>query len=381
MASSSTTTANGGEGSSTSLASSTTATTLDDVMRAPAATAPDVVVLDTTHEEKERKRSLDPKEDLWLTSADGILLKAEYFRRALCGEFRESEAQAIDLPEEDPAIFHFIVAFLYEDKYVPILPVATVLAEDDKGKGIQGGDDESAASESDSSAAAVLSDSSNAASRRRRDRRRRQQDRHWERQREKHPVRGPSASTTTAASVPGPRRNGDRISGQDLQTWLLAYEHSIDVYICANKFLLDGFKQAIARVCIDMLETAGADAAQVEVLRLCDRLYGGVPESDRLLRMVFARVGFLQPHLFRRAPRRTLDFLHGHPEVSALLLREMGARREEDIGNSGLPVGHPSYNYNYPFPPMERPQPPPGPPPPPGPFDGPGRPMPRAHRW
>lgn len=130
-----------------------------------------------------------------------------------------------------------------------------------------------------------------------------------------------------------------------------------------------------------MLETAGADAAQVEVLRLCDRLYGGVPESDRLLRMVFARVGFLQPHLFRRAPRRTLDFLHGHPEVSALLLREMGARREEDIGNSGLPVGHPSYNYNYPFPPMERPQPPPGPPPPPGPFDGPGRPMPRAHRW
>lgn len=45
--------------------------------------------------------------------------------------------------------------------------------------------------------------------------------------------------------------NGDRISGQDLQTWLLAYEHSIDVYICANKFLLDGFKQAIARVCID----------------------------------------------------------------------------------------------------------------------------------
>ena len=57
-----------------------------------------------------------------------VLLKAEYFRKALCGEFRESEAQAIELPEEDPAIFHFIVAFLYEDKYVPIRAAATVLS-------------------------------------------------------------------------------------------------------------------------------------------------------------------------------------------------------------------------------------------------------------
>lgn len=56
-----------------------------------------------------------------------VLLKAEYFRKALCGGFREAEAQAIELPEEDPAIFHFVVAFLYEDKYVPLLPVADVL--------------------------------------------------------------------------------------------------------------------------------------------------------------------------------------------------------------------------------------------------------------
>ena len=58
-----------------------------------------------------------------------VLLKAEYFRKALCGDFRESEAQAVDLPEEDPSIFHFVVAYLYEDKYVPILPVAAVLGE------------------------------------------------------------------------------------------------------------------------------------------------------------------------------------------------------------------------------------------------------------
>ncbi len=64
-------TTNGGEGSSASPSASTIATTLDDVMRAPAVIAPDVVVLDTTHREKERGKGLNPKEDLWLTSADG----------------------------------------------------------------------------------------------------------------------------------------------------------------------------------------------------------------------------------------------------------------------------------------------------------------------
>ncbi|RYP93497.1 hypothetical protein DL770_000381 [Monosporascus sp. CRB-9-2] len=424
---------NGGEGSSTSPPKPATATTLDDVMRAPAIIAPDVVVLDSTHEERGRKTSLNLKEDLWLTSADGrynspiislnvgtpphsetfyvhrsVLLKAEYFRKALCGEFRESEAQAIDLPEEDPAIFHFVVAFLYEERYVPIVPVASVLVDDDKGKGVQE-EDESAVSESDSSAA-TLSDSSTAHSRRHRDRRRRQEDRHWERMRQKRPgshrlgcacrqcllPNGPPCWNCLAPRLPPPppppppgvgvraiaadrprpqrhhpgRRAGrrrvpspsplppginpvdaeggagaggaggdQRISGQDLRTWLLTYELNIDVYICANKFLLDGFKQAIARTCIDMLETAGADAAQIEVLEpVCWKLYQGLPESDRLLRMVFARVGFLQPHLFRRAPRETLEFLHAHPEVSAIVLREMGARREEDLGQNQLPA-------------------------------------------
>ncbi|RYP34975.1 hypothetical protein DL767_004052 [Monosporascus sp. MG133] len=370
-------------------------------MRAPAVIAPDVVVLDSTHEERERKTSLNLKEDLWLTSADGsVLLKAEYFRKALCGGFRESEAQAIDLPEEDPAIFHFVVAFLYEERYVPILPVASVLIDDDKGKGVQE-EDESGASESDSSAA-TLSDSSTAHSRRHRDRRRRHEDRHWERMRQKHPgshrpgcgcrqcllPNGPPCWNCAAPRLPPPRplpppgvgvrpiaadrprpqrhhpgrragrrrvpsplpfppgvnpvdaEGGDdqRISGQDLRTWLLTYELNIDVYICANKFLLDSFKQAIARTCIDMLETAGADAAQIEVLELCWKLYQGLPESDRLLRMIFSRVGYLQQHLFRRAPRETLEFLHAHPEVSALVLREMGARREEDLGENQLPA-------------------------------------------
>jgi hypothetical protein len=58
-----------------------------------------------------------------------ILTRSEYFSKALDGEFREASEQAIDLPEEDPAIFSFVVAYLYEQKYVPIKPIATVLGK------------------------------------------------------------------------------------------------------------------------------------------------------------------------------------------------------------------------------------------------------------
>lgn len=37
--------------------------------------------------------------------------------------------QQIDLPEEDPALFHFLVAFLYEKRFEPIAPVASVLGK------------------------------------------------------------------------------------------------------------------------------------------------------------------------------------------------------------------------------------------------------------
>lgn len=58
-----------------------------------------------------------------------ILTRSEYFRKALYGDFREAEDQAVDLPEEDPAIFSFVVAFLYEGTYVPIKSAASVLGE------------------------------------------------------------------------------------------------------------------------------------------------------------------------------------------------------------------------------------------------------------
>jgi len=58
-----------------------------------------------------------------------ILTKSEYFRKALNGGFREAQDQAIDLPEEDPSLFSFVVAYLYEEKYLPIKPIATVLGK------------------------------------------------------------------------------------------------------------------------------------------------------------------------------------------------------------------------------------------------------------
>lgn len=57
-----------------------------------------------------------------------ILTKSEYFRRALDGEFKEAIDQAIDLPEEDPSIFSFVVAFLYEGNFAPLKTVASVLS-------------------------------------------------------------------------------------------------------------------------------------------------------------------------------------------------------------------------------------------------------------
>jgi len=56
-----------------------------------------------------------------------VLTKSEYFSKALDGDFKEAEEQAIFLPEEDPAIFSFVVAYLYEGKFMPIKPISSVL--------------------------------------------------------------------------------------------------------------------------------------------------------------------------------------------------------------------------------------------------------------
>jgi hypothetical protein len=54
-------------------------------------------------------------------------MKSEWFRRALSGDFKEASEQSVDLPEENPAIFHFLIAFLYEGQYRPIKSAASAL--------------------------------------------------------------------------------------------------------------------------------------------------------------------------------------------------------------------------------------------------------------
>ncbi|KAK4186167.1 hypothetical protein QBC35DRAFT_283524 [Podospora australis] len=434
---------NGGEGSSSSSSFTTgrpsptaapgVTRTLGDAMRAPSMILPDVVTLDSLPETHARRSTLNPKEDLWLCTTDGrynapiiplhvglspvetfyvhksILLKSEWFEKALCGSFRESDTQSINLPEEDPGIFHFLVAYLYEGRYDPIRPVATVLIPDrDKGKGPADAD---MADNSDTDSVSSYESGFSAISRRRRDRRRRREDRQYERMRQKHygihrpncscpqcnlahgppcwscraprappPIPAPPHPNVIVveppllppdrrhgnnnhrgnrqgprpprnrpvpppppppAAAPGPITppapgsstwdyNGGRISGEeDMRTWLMTYELNIDVYIMANKFLLEGLKKEIARSSIDMLESAGSDAAVPQVLFLCKKMYEGLPENDPLMRMIFARVGFLQP--WRRAPEETTDWLMDNPEIAPLLLKEMAARREEDF--------------------------------------------------
>ncbi|KAK3397612.1 hypothetical protein B0T20DRAFT_438724 [Sordaria brevicollis] len=472
--------------------------TLGDVIREPGSRAPDVMVLESMPEEsnsRNREAILNPKEDLWLSTADGrynstmipllvgeaprvqtfyvhkqILLKVEYFKRALCGSFRESETQSIELPEEDPETFHFLVAFLYEGKYEPLKPAASALvADQQKGKGrdsaetngVTGGIDSENNNSEDSD---LDTDLSAAPAQRQRERQRRRQQRErqreWDRVNGKHPGRhrpncgcprcvvepGPPCWSCHAprSPVPPPGNGGaytptgtrppfppgpdyhhrpylDRLlheglgtaadrrrararlaaaappppppppppadsyltegntrltTAADLRTWLLCYEHTLSVYILANKFLLDDFKAEIARHAIDLLESAGTDAAVPQVLFLCKKLWEGLPESDPLLKMVFARVGFLQPWRSRRGgytevnrngKRRrsqdggmgtaekemdgetepeTGDWLHQNPEIVTAVLMEMAARREEDFyhtqynhqqGPGGLP--------------------------------------------
>ncbi|OHW89869.1 BTB/POZ domain-containing protein [Colletotrichum incanum] len=436
--------------------------TLGDVMRAGPTGSPGIVVIDQTYEETKRKDDLSPSEDLWLSSADGrynstviplrvgrapgqevfyvhrdVLLTTEYFRKALCGDFREAEAQSMDFPEEDPAIFHFLVAFLYQRSFVPIRPAASVLdiKESNRGKA----QDSGYRSDSESDISSSEASDASARSRVRAQRRQRRRERQWERMNRKHPgthrpdCRCPRCTTTTTttgppcwncgvsrarptpghlpphmitpippmrpAAMPPHRRHrsqqpiltppgstpsvgtstsanndfmdGDRIRGEDMRTWLAIYDLSISVYACANKYLMDDFKAVIQRHCVDMLESAGSDAAQSAVLQLCSKLYAAVPESDPLLRMVFARIGFLQPLLWQRAPQHTSEFLIGHPEVAALMLRETAIRREEDLGSRALPsmerATHPHAMPAWPVGPPMHPHMRPPPPPPPQP--------------
>ena len=152
----------------------------------------------------------------------------------------------------------------------------------------------------------------------------------------------------------GDDAGGERMNDEDFRTWLMAYSHDLDVYICANKFMMGDLKRTVRSHVVAVLESAGLDAARPEVLELCCTIYGGLPESDSLLKMVFARIGFLQPLLWSRDGKHTNKFLVDNPEVAAVILRETASRRELDRGVQPLPS-------------LVRPNPPPTQP---APYDG-----------
>lgn len=117
-----------------------------------------------------------------------------------------------------------------------------------------------------------------------------------------------------------------------MRTWLMAYELSIDVYICAERYCLDDFKACIRLSIVDYLETAGMDAAQPLLLECCRKLHAGLSANDVLLKMVFARVGFLLARLWKNYGEETHLFWMENAEVGALIMKETMERRELDAG-------------------------------------------------
>lgn len=123
----------------------------------------------------------------------------------------------------------------------------------------------------------------------------------------------------------------ERMSQEDLRTWSIAYSISVDVYVCAQRYLMQDFKSCVAAFIVNNFEVAGSDAALPSVLNSCKTLYDGVSTMDPLLKKVFARVGFLQARLWKRYPEETSSFFLDNPELSTLILKEMAERREEDV--------------------------------------------------
>lgn len=123
----------------------------------------------------------------------------------------------------------------------------------------------------------------------------------------------------------------------------MAYELSIDVYICADRYCLNNLKRCIEQYITDHLEITGVEAAQPLVLECCKKLHAGLSAQDILLRKVFARVGFLLGRLWRDFPEETQFFLMENPEIGAHIMKETMERREMEVGDELPPISR-TYN-------------------------------------
>jgi hypothetical protein len=121
------------------------------------------------------------------------------------------------------------------------------------------------------------------------------------------------------------------MSQEDLRTWALAYSLSVEVYVCADRYLMSDFKKCVSDTIIDNFENAGLDAALPTVLESCKTLQAGLSPMDTLLKKVFARVGFLQARLWKNFPEETGAFFSENPELAVAIMKEMIERKEEDV--------------------------------------------------
>lgn len=121
------------------------------------------------------------------------------------------------------------------------------------------------------------------------------------------------------------------MSQEDLRTWSQAYILSIDVYVCAERYLMKDFKETISAFIINNFEIAGQDAALPSVLESCRTLLDGVSPMDPLLKKIFARVGFLQARLWKIFPEETSKFFTEDAQLTTMIMKEMAERREEDM--------------------------------------------------
>lgn len=332
-------------------------------------------------------------------------MQEDFFSKALEGNFAEASSQAIDLPEEDPTVFSFVVSWLYEKEFKPIKNIESVLVrEPEKGKGKAREHSSSThadASDSDASAADLSAAARLRLIREMRNRRVQRVSETRQKRGDRHrpdctcnncttEQRGPpcwncgmTRNRPPGAQPPGPlprprhqmerdppiprgvgeARRGlldyvqqaegggirvppggahppvapetedqERMSAEDLRTWLLTYQLSVEVYVCAQRYLLTSFKQCIADYIINQFEIVGMQAAHPDVLFACQILHAGIPETDDLLKKIFARVGFMQARLWRNFPEETQQFFIENAEVAGLVMKETMQRREGEVG-------------------------------------------------
>jgi hypothetical protein len=274
-----------------------------------------------------------------------ILTKAAWFQSALCSGFIESEQQSITLREEDPDIFSFIVAWLYEHRYRPIAEVnldKQQRSKKSKGKSRQSsGFTSSSSSDSEASSGTESKASDGSGYMRRHQRIRRKNAPVVIRQRRSQyvpppppppgfrpPPPHPGAVVNLAPLSPpaGPRPRSPSPSDEELRATAMLRSLDIDVYLCADRFCMEDLKKKVAAHIVTDFEDIGIGAAHPEIFAACQKLYFNLNNEDPLLKKVLTRTGFMLAQLCKNYPEETTRFLGENIDLATILMKETMTR-------------------------------------------------------